>query len=107
TILAFRYFLETERARWLTASAVAFALAGVTKENAYMTGVLFVAFGFWAFLERVLAGKDRPAAARAAAAATAPWVRRHFAPLVTGGFVCRFLWVLMCSVFGRLPGRRW
>ena len=42
TILAFRYFLETDRARWLTVSAVSFALAGVTKENAYMTGVLFV-----------------------------------------------------------------
>src|SRR6266542_3859729 len=51
TILAFRYFLETDRARWLTTAAVLFALAGVTKENAYMTGVLFVAFGFiWALM---------------------------------------------------------
>src|SRR6266536_3450644 len=59
TILAFRYFLETERARWLTASAVLFALAGVTKENAYMTGVLFVAFGLWTLGERALAGQPR------------------------------------------------
>src|SRR5262249_40605598 len=54
TIFSFRYFLETKRDRWLTAAAVFFALAGVTKENAYMTGVLFVLFGLWVLVERAL-----------------------------------------------------
>ena len=34
TIVAFRRFLETDRSRWLTLSAISFALAGTTKENA-------------------------------------------------------------------------
>jgi uncharacterized protein (TIGR03663 family) len=103
TILAFRFFLETERARWLTAAAVFFALAGVTKENAYMTGVLFVAFGFWTFLERVVPARGRRAAARAVLASTVSWVRRHFVPLLTAGFVFLFIWALMYSAFGKYP----
>jgi len=54
TIVAFRKFLETDRSRWLTVSAVSFALAGTTKENAYMTGVLFVVYGVWLFLDASL-----------------------------------------------------
>src|SRR5439155_1328311 len=42
TILAFQTFLETDRARWLTLAAFSFALAGVTQDHAYMTGVLLV-----------------------------------------------------------------
>jgi len=104
TILAFRYFLETERAGWLTSAAVLFALAGVTKENAYMTGVLFVAFGFWVFLERVLSARGRPGAVRTAVESTVSWVRRHFVPLLTAGFVFLFIWALMYSAFGKYPG---
>jgi uncharacterized protein (TIGR03663 family) len=103
TILAFRYFLDTERARWLTAAAVLFALAGVTKENAYMTGVLFVLFGVWVFLERVIGSRPRGRSARAAVAATATWVRRHFAPLLTAGLVFLSIWALMYSAFGKYP----
>ena len=104
TILTFRYFLETERARWLTASAVLFALAGVTKENAYMTGVLFVAFGLWTLFERALSSQPRRTAVQAAVASTVSWVRRHFVPLVTAGLVFLFIWALMYSAFGRYPG---
>ncbi|HYV42321.1 MAG TPA: flippase activity-associated protein Agl23, partial [Thermoanaerobaculia bacterium] len=104
TILAFRYFLETDRARWLTAAAVLFAFAGVTKENAYMTGVLFVAFGFWAFLEKVVTARPRGGAVASTLAATVAWVRRHLVPLLTAGLVFLFIWALMYSAFGRYPG---
>ncbi len=104
TILAFRYFLETDRARWLTAAAVLFALAGVTKENAYMTGVLFVAFGFWAFLEKVVTARPRGGAVASTLTATVAWVRRHLVPLLTAGLVFLFIWALMYSAFGRYPG---
>lgn len=103
TILAFRYFLETERAGWLTTAAVLFALAGVTKENAYMTGVLFVAFGFWVFLERAFTGKPA-AGVPATVTSTAAWVRKHLLPLVTAGLVFLFIWALMYSAFGKYPG---
>ncbi|MGE5277262.1 MAG: flippase activity-associated protein Agl23 [Acidobacteriota bacterium] len=99
TIVAFRRFLETDRARWLTASAACFALAGATKENAYMTGVLFVAFGLWTFGMRSVEG-----GAAAAARKTAAWVRAHFAPMLTAGIVFLFLWALLYSAFGRYPG---
>ena len=104
TILAFRYFLETDRAAWLTWAAVFFALAGVTKENAYMTGVLFVLFGAWVFLERIFSARGRPASVRSAVASTVSWVRRHFAPLLTAGLVFLFIWALMYSAFGKYPG---
>jgi uncharacterized protein (TIGR03663 family) len=103
TILAFRYFLETEKARWLTAAAVLFALAGVTKENAYMTGVLFVAFGFWVFLERAFFGKPA-AGVSSSVASTVAWIRRHLVPILTAGLVFLFIWALMYSAFGRYPG---
>jgi uncharacterized protein (TIGR03663 family) len=99
TILAFRRFLETDRARWLTASAVAFALAGVTKENAYMTGVLFVAFGAWTLAVRIARGGGGEALRK-----TAAWVRTHFVPLLTAGIVFLFLWALLYSAFGHYPG---
>ena len=104
TILAFRYFLETEKAGWLTGAAVLFALAGVTKENAYMTGVLFVAFGCWVFLEKALKGKPRAAGFQAAVTGTVTWIRRHLVPIVTAGLVFLFLWALMYSAFGKYPG---
>ncbi len=104
TILAFRHFLETDRARWLTAAAVLFALAGVTKENAYMTGVLFVVFGFWAFLEKVVTARPRRGAFASTLAATVSWIRRHLAQLLTAGFVFLFIWALMYSAFGKYPG---
>ncbi len=103
TILSFRYFLETDRARWLTAAAVFFALAGVTKENAYMTGVLFVAFGVWVFLRRVSGNKQRTSALRDTVAETARWIRGHFAPILTAAAVFLFIWGLMYSAFGKYP----
>jgi uncharacterized protein (TIGR03663 family) len=104
TILAFRYFLETDKARWLTAAAVLFALAGVTKENAYMTGVLFVAFGVWFFLAKVFTAKKRRGAFASTFGATVAWIRKHFAPLLTAGLVFLFIWALMYSAFGKYPG---
>ncbi|HYR46122.1 MAG TPA: flippase activity-associated protein Agl23, partial [Thermoanaerobaculia bacterium] len=103
TILCFRQFLETDRARWLTAAAVSFALAGVTKENAYMTGVLFVAFGFWVFLERVIGGKGRGAAFGETMASTVAWTRKHIVPLATAGLVFLFIWGVAYSAFGKYP----
>ena len=99
TIVAFRRFLETDRARWLTASAACFALAGVTKENAYMTGVLFVAFGIWTLAMRAVDG-----GAAVAAKKTAAWVRAHLAPMLTAAIVFLFIWALLYSAFGRYPG---
>jgi uncharacterized protein (TIGR03663 family) len=99
TILAFRLFLETDRARWLTAAAVFFALAGVTKENAYMTGVVFVAFGLWTLAERAVSG-----GAGQAVKNTVAWVRAHFVALLTAGIVFLFLWALLYSAFGKYPG---
>ncbi len=99
TILAFRRFLETDRARWLTGAAVAFALAGVTKENAYMTGVLFVAFGLWAFA--LAARAEGPAAAWKK---TWSWTLAHLGALVTAGIVFLSIWALFYSAFGRYPG---
>ncbi|HEY3123229.1 MAG TPA: flippase activity-associated protein Agl23, partial [Thermoanaerobaculia bacterium] len=83
---------------------VLFALAGVTKENAYMTGVLFVAFGFWAFLEKAVTARPRGGAVASTLTATVAWVRRHLVPLLTAGLVFLFIWALMYSAFGRYPG---
>lgn len=104
TIVCFRMFLETDRARWLTLSAVSFALAGVTKENAYMTGVLFVVFGLWKLAERAAEGK-RPAAGLAVAVADAyQWSRARWKPLATAALVFLSIWALMYSAFGKYPG---
>ena len=99
TILAFRRFLETDRARWLTASAVSFALAGVTKENAYMTGVLFVAFGIWVFADRVIGSGGTDAVRK-----TAAWLRAHAAAALTAAIVFLCIWALCYSAFGHYPG---
>ena len=103
TILAFQMYLETDRTRWLFASTVAFAFAGVTKENAYMTGVLFVAYGIWAFAVRAFTARGSGGAATAATE-TWGWIRRHFVLLVSAGIVFLFLWALMYTAFGRYPG---
>ena len=102
TILAFRIFLETDRSRWLNLSAVSFALAGVTKENAYMTGVLFVAFGAWALAEKGRA--PGPSASRSRGRAAA-WVRDRIVPLLTAGILFLVIWAPMYTAFGKLPGR--
>ena len=99
TILAFRRFLETDRARWLTAAAASFALAGVTKENAYMTGVLFVAFGIWVLARRIAAGEGRLAVAQ-----TASWLGARIPAVLTAAIVFLSIWALMYSAFGHYPG---
>jgi uncharacterized protein (TIGR03663 family) len=104
TILAFRRFLETDRARWLTASAVAFALAGVTKENAYMTGVLFVAFGLWMLAFKTFSGPSKGAAFRDAVKGAAAWTRDRLPAVLTAGIVFLAIWALMYTAFGRHPG---
>ncbi|PYQ35884.1 MAG: hypothetical protein DMF55_06385, partial [Acidobacteria bacterium] len=103
TILAFQTFLETDRARWLTLAAVSFALAGVTKENAYMTGVLFVAYGAWALVERVALAKGRKGALVQAVRSTASWVRARILPLATAALVFLAIWALMYTAFGKYP----
>jgi uncharacterized protein (TIGR03663 family) len=104
TILAFQRFLETDRAAWLTASAVAFALAGVTKENAYMTGVLFVVWGVWSLVERASRrGEPRPGLGPAFSD-TFAWVRARFLPIVAAGLVFLSIWALMYTAFGKYPG---
>ncbi|HEU5250315.1 MAG TPA: flippase activity-associated protein Agl23, partial [Thermoanaerobaculia bacterium] len=103
TILAFQMFLETDRAKWLTLAAVSFALAGITKENAYMTGVLFVAYGVWALLERVARAKGSRRAFREAISSTLRWVRAHVLPILTAALVFLGIWALAYSAFGRYP----
>ncbi len=105
TILAFQAFLETDRARWLTLAAVSFALAGVTKENAYMTGILFVAYGVFAFIVRVqqVKGKDRRPLA-GTVGATARWIGSRILPLLTAALVFLAIWALLYSAFGKYPG---
>ena len=95
TILCFRMFVETDRARWLTAAAAAFAFAGVTKENAYMTGVLFVAFGVWTFLVAAVRNRKAGGSIGNTAAATGAWIRRNFAALATAAIVFLAIWEVM------------
>jgi uncharacterized protein (TIGR03663 family) len=101
TIVAFRKFLDTDRSRWLTLSAVSFALAGATKENAYMTGVLFVVFGLWTFAERVLARKD--GGVSGTVARLVAWVKPRMAPLVVAAIVFLCIWSLLYTAFGKYP----
>ena len=103
TILAFQMFLETDRARWLTLAAVSFALAGVTKENAYMTGVLFVGYGVFAFVVRVLQTKGKGRLSNTLAATTG-WIGARILPLLTAGLVFLAIWALLYSAFGKYPG---
>ncbi len=103
TILAFRRFLETDRSRWLTASAALFALAGVTKENAYMTGVLFVVFGLWQLAERALSGAKGASGIAPAIRAAFSWAWRRRAAVVTAAAVFLSIWVVFYTAFGRYP----
>jgi uncharacterized protein (TIGR03663 family) len=103
TILAVQMFFDTDRARWLTLGAVSFALAGITKENAYMTGVLFVAYGVWALFERVARAKGQKRALPEALVATARWIRGHVTPLLTAALVFLAIWALAYSAFGKYP----
>jgi uncharacterized protein (TIGR03663 family) len=100
TILAFQRFLETDRARWLLGSATGFAFAGVTKENAYMTGVLFVAYGLWCLIRTAPAG-PKPAAA---AAAATRWTVPRIAPVFSAGLLFLVIWAAMYTAFGKYPG---
>ena len=103
TILAFQRFLETDRARWLTLSAAAFAFAGVTKENAYMTGVLFVVFGAWAFGVRVARSDRVRDGARAALGGTVRWMLGHWMPIFSAGLLFLTIWITMYTAFGKYP----
>lgn len=105
TIVAFRKFLETDRSRWLTLSAVSFALAGATKENAYMTGVLFVVFGLWTFAERWLSRAD--GGAGATATRTIAWARERRTPITIAAIVFLAVWSVLYTAFGRYPGDWW
>jgi uncharacterized protein (TIGR03663 family) len=103
TILAFRMFLETDRAGWLTLSAVAFALAGVTKENAYMTGVLFVVFGVWLLVEQVLTWRPDTETGSKAMDTAINWVVARWLPILTAGIVFLLIWITMYTAFFKYP----
>ena len=102
TILAFQRFLETDRSKWLLLSATSFALAGVTKENAYMTGVLFVAYGVWCLVRG--AGEPGGPKPRAALGATWRWTAARLSPIVSAGILFLVIWAGMYSAFGKYPG---
>jgi uncharacterized protein (TIGR03663 family) len=103
TILAFQMFLETDRAKWLTLAAVSFALAGITKENAYITGILFLAYGPWALVERVARAKERKGVLPDAISSTVRWIRARILPLSTAALVFLAIWALAYSAFGKYP----
>ncbi len=105
TIVGFRKFLETDRSRWLTFSAVSFALAGATKENAYMTGVLFVIFGAWTFAQRWLSRAD--GGARSTADRAIGWARERRTPIIIAAVVFLSVWSILYSAFGRYPDDWW
>jgi uncharacterized protein (TIGR03663 family) len=102
TILAFQRFLETDRSKWLMLSATAFAFAGVTKENAYMTGVLFVFYGLWC-LVRGAGSPDGPRPAMAARIALR-WTREHWAPILSAAILFLVIWAGWYTAFGKYPG---
>src|SRR5262249_35726623 len=105
TILAFQRFLETDRSRWLLLSAASFAFAGVTKENAYMTGVLFVAYGFWCLI-RTATSPSGPSLPRNVWSAV-EWTYQRWLPIVSAGVLFLIIWVSMYTAFGRHPGDWW
>jgi uncharacterized protein (TIGR03663 family) len=112
TILAFQRFLETDRAKWLSLSAAAFAFAGTTKENAYMTGVLFVAYGLWRlFSETLLYRRDRSGAAdpnsRSPFRAAIFWIWDHAVPIASAAILFLVIWVTMYTGFGKHPEDWW
>ena len=102
TIVAFQRFLETDRARWLLGSAACFAFAGVTKENAYMTGVLFVAYGLWCLI-RTAPAPSGPKPAQAVSAATR-WTVSRMGPVFSAGLLFLVIWAAMYTAFGKYPG---
>ena len=104
TIVAFQRFLETDRARWLLGSAACFAFAGVTKENAYMTGVLFVAYGLWC-LVRTAPSPAGPEARRRRGGRLTRWTLARIAPVVSAGLLFLVIWAAMYTAFGKYPGR--
>ena len=102
TIVAFQRFLETDRARWLLGSAACFAFAGVTKENAYMTGVLFVTYGLWCLVRTAPSpAGPKPGAALAAAWR---WTAPRIAPILSAGILFLVIWAAMYTAFGKYPG---
>jgi uncharacterized protein (TIGR03663 family) len=102
TIVAFQRFLETDRSKWLMLSATAFAFAGVTKENAYMTGVLFVAYGLWCLVRGL--GSPLGPRPRAALRNGFDWTWKHLVPIVTAGVLFLVIWATMYTAFGKYPG---
>ncbi|HEY3202175.1 MAG TPA: flippase activity-associated protein Agl23 [Thermoanaerobaculia bacterium] len=104
TILAFQRFLETDLARWLTISATSFALAGVTKENAYMTGILFVAYGLWRLLARAIATKPHMRSLAAGIRDSAKWAQSRLIPILSAGILFMVIWVTLYTSFGKYPG---
>lgn len=102
TILAFQRFLETDRSKWLMLSAFSFALAGVTKENAYMTGVLFVAYGAWCVL-RGAGSAEGPSPAGAIRRGLF-WTLGRLAPIISAGILFMIIWAGMYTAFGKYPG---
>src|SRR5262249_6573225 len=103
TILAFRAFLDTDRASWLTTAAVLFALSGLTKESVYLMAIIFLVFGALVFLERALAQESPAAGLRATLQETIRWCRERWRPILTAGFVFVVLWALGYSALGRYP----
>jgi uncharacterized protein (TIGR03663 family) len=106
TILAFQMFLETDRAKWLTLASVSFALAGITKENAYMTGVLFLLYAPFALLLRAAEAKkgEGARAVTEGLSASFRWMRARVLPLLTAALVFLAIWALAYSAFGKYPG---
>ena len=102
TILAFQRFLETDRSKWLMLSATSFALAGVTKENGYMTGVLFVSYGIWCAIRG--AGSPEGPAPGAAVRASWRWTLARLAPIASAAILFLVIWAGMYSAFGKYPG---
>ena len=102
TILAFRMFLESDRPGWLILSSISFALAGVTKENAYMTGVLFVAFGLWTLGERIIATRSGGLSLAPMREAVG-WIRERWQAVATAALIFLSIWVLFYTSFGRYP----
>ncbi|HEV8611473.1 MAG TPA: flippase activity-associated protein Agl23 [Thermoanaerobaculia bacterium] len=103
TVLAFQMFLETDRAKWLTLAAMSFALAGITKENAYMTGVLFLVYAPFALLMRAAQAKRFWPAIAEGLSATSRWVRARILPLLTAALVFLAIWALGYTAFGKYP----
>jgi uncharacterized protein (TIGR03663 family) len=103
TVLAFQMFLETDRAKWLTLAAVSFALAGITKENAYMTGVLFLAYAPFALMVRVSQAKKAEHAFADAISSSLRWMRARLLPLLTAALIFLGIWAFAYSAFGKYP----